>query len=1313
MASSSQTLNTNIVINAKVGNGFSDIGNTLAQIASIVQPVSDKLIDFGKQSIEVYRGYEKSMADAEVALSTTYGRNTQELSSTMSQLDAAATQWAATTIFHTDDVGNAISEAAHAGWDFNQIMNGIPAAMQLAQAGGLDLSDAVNYIVKSANGLGLEFDEDGKSLTNFIDLWTYAANSSASTVEEFGDAMLRMGSTMRFADSTEELMTLLAVTANAGAVGSDAGTLIRNSILRLAAPTDKATEAMAELGATSEETSEIMNDEALSAANAELAEAGFSAYDDKGQLKSTLETYQDLYQALGQIAGGYDKIEKNKDALKILQTVFGTRTVTEALTLLRGASEQWDGLYESMKNGEAEGYGEYASETMMNTLDGRIETFKSKIERLQQLVGESLSDPLSNAMGAIGGIVDEISNLDPGTLDVLVSGLTGVALAGPGVAIASGAFRLIGNLLSPTGAIALGVTTVAALAGAMQQVNENKIDDVFGTGTLDQTEIQSALSQMESSYDSATSTIHEFRDAVTEAANNYDTASAQLASSLTTKLISGLTLTDADQTKIEGYADTMVTSMVDAISNSAAAQMSTLNLLFGGDGEAENNPAYQDSIELLEKSMNQGIANAEALGQKLRNAITDAWKDGSLSDEERSNILGVVQDMNNEISKAQLEQTKENQYVETAKLKYKAQHASRDEIKTTAKEIQESSEKMLSDAEDQYLDSKYTLEYQWDQAIQNHEKINGDYATEARKKAVLAELDENYNAYKAQLTSGQNNMLYELWDSGLTGSGAGDAYTSLKGLASAVDQGTTSMSDAIQSYSKQFGSYSDIERSPKLQALREGLASIITGWGGYNQIAENYQALMKNGDSESVSLANRMAQVYTMDQILNNYGQQEMKDYTGGLLGFMYDKNGTLWSSNFEANEGSGSEQLNKENFDNFLSLLGITNNELNESNKSLNDSTQQTAAYKDSTEAAVTSAKEALEGANTTLEDSGKSLEENTKQTTESGAKSENAWSNLGNVLGSVLSVLNQSPKDTFAGTTSETSTAPTTATTTEGTANISISADAAQALAELQQQFSSYGFSVTIEPNLDEGAIKQPDPIPVELDPYVGGKGESAADQLAGQGVDVNVNGDTTNLQATIKAEDGQKLLSYVDGDASDLHMSIQDENGQYLLENVDGNTAALASAINAYQGRTITVNVVAHTSSVAGAVSRIGAGASGFAEGGRATEASIFGEAGPEWAIPEEHTAATASLLDQARAASGFTWPDLLSMVGASGSSDSSFSSSETDSGSSTTLIYSPTINANDSTGVAKELKDDKERFERWYEEKQRRDRLEVYA
>jgi len=48
--------------------------------------------------------------------------------------------------------------------------------------------------------------------------------------------------------------------------------------------------------------------------------------------------------------------------------------------------------------------------------------------------------------------------------------------------------------------------------------------------------------------------------------------------------------------------------------------------------------------------------------------------------------------------------------------------------------------------------------------------------------------------------------------------------------------------------------------------------------------------------------------------------------------------------------------------------------------------------------------------------------------------------------------------------------------------------------------------------------------------------------------------------------------------------------------------------------------------------------------YAEGGRADGPSVFGEAGAEWAIPEQHSARTAELLRAAANASGFTWAEL---------------------------------------------------------------------
>ena len=204
----------------------------------------------------------------------------------------------------------------------------------------------------------------------------------------------------------------------------------------------------------------------------------------------------------------------------------------------------------------------------------------------------------------------------------------------------------------------------------------------------------------------------------------------------------------------------------------------------------------------------------------------------------------------------------------------------------------------------------------------------------------------------------------------------------------------------------------------------------------------------------------------------------------------------------------------------------------------------------------------------------------------------------------------------------------------------------------------------------------------------------GEGAADkvdQLAEQGVTVTYTADTTELNAAIEAEDGQTLTQYLNGDATDLHIKIWDENGQVLTEDVTGDASALAAEIAKYNGMSIRVKIY---------------GDRLFAEGGRATSASIFGEAGPEWAIPEQHNERTADLLNAARAASGFTWGELLARFGGLNANPHHDSQP-------TNIVYSPTINANDATGVEQVLKDDKERFEKWYKDQKMRDEAEVYA
>ena len=116
---------------------------------------------------------------------------------------------------------------------------------------------------------------------------------------------------------------------------------------------------------------------------------------------------------------------------------------------------------------------------------------------------------------------------------------------------------------------------------------------------------------------------------------------------------------------------------------------------------------------------------------------------------------------------------------------------------------------------------------------------------------------------------------------------------------------------------------------------------------------------------------------------------------------------------------------------------------------------------------------------------------------------------------------------------------------------------------------------------------------------------------------------------------------------------------------------------------------------------------------AEGGRSDVAAIFGEDGPEWAIPEKHSDRTAELLNAARQASGFTWNELIARYGGLGG--------RADGVVVTIENYAPIIHADNADGVEQKLLEDKDRLKGIVSEAVRdamernalHDAIEVYA
>jgi len=225
--------------------------------------------------------------------------------------------------------------------------------------------------------------------------------------------------------------------------------------------------------------------------------------------------------------------------------------------------------------------------------------------------------------------------------------------------------------------------------------------------------------------------------------------------------------------------------------------------------------------------------------------------------------------------------------------------------------------------------------------------------------------------------------------------------------------------------------------------------------------------------------------------------------------------------------------------------------------------------------------------------------------------------------------------------------------------------------------QNASDYLIQAQVEPVVPEGAIQEAAgdaTIPAEVVPETGGETEAVA-------IPAEVTGQTE--AAADALADAQGVMDAgltADASVTGLYASAVAER------------ASAQAYLSANPGKW-KVNTV-RTGSLLGGL---------FAEGGRATVPSIFGEAGPEWAIPEEHTDRVASLFNAAREAAGFTWPELIERNGGLNAGGTM----------PTQIVYAPTIVANDASGVEQKLIEDKERLNQWWEEKKMRDDVEVFA
>ena len=194
-------------------------------------------VGFASDAVQTGMTFDASMSQVAATMGTTVDQ--------IQDLRAFAQEMGATTAFSATQAADALNYMALAGYDAETSMKMLPNVLNLAAAGGIDLAYASDMVTDASSALGLSLDETSE----LVDKMAKTSSKSNTSVAQLGEAILTVGGTAKMmAGGTTELSMALGVLADNGIKGSEGGTALRNMILSLTAPTDKAGDAIEALG---------------------------------------------------------------------------------------------------------------------------------------------------------------------------------------------------------------------------------------------------------------------------------------------------------------------------------------------------------------------------------------------------------------------------------------------------------------------------------------------------------------------------------------------------------------------------------------------------------------------------------------------------------------------------------------------------------------------------------------------------------------------------------------------------------------------------------------------------------------------------------------------------------------------------------------------------------------------------------------------------------------------------------------------------------------------------------------------------------
>lgn len=392
-----------------VGKKTTDVGKKLTKYVTV------PLVGAGTVAVKKFADVDKTMQ----LTNKTMGNTAEQAE----LLDNAMEDAAQNSTFGMSEAAQATLNFARAGLDAEEAAAALAPAMNLAagEGGNLDkVSAGLTGTIKS-------FKDSFDNTSHYADVFAAACNNSKLDVDALSNSMGVAAPIFKTAGKTvEDAALYMGVMANANIDANTSANALKTGLMRLAAPTKGARDAMEKYGISAD-----------------------AVWGKDGSMKDCVEIQKNLHESFQTLS--------EKEQLAAASAIFGKNQGAAWLALINTAPDEVENLSNSIHN--CTGLTDEMAEAMMGGFGGSLEKLKSSIDVAAKNFGESLAPSIQKVTDFIQMLTDKFNALDPQQKQMIANIAIAVAAIGPVLVI-------IGTLIGIIAKVILGIGMVSTVIGA-------------------------------------------------------------------------------------------------------------------------------------------------------------------------------------------------------------------------------------------------------------------------------------------------------------------------------------------------------------------------------------------------------------------------------------------------------------------------------------------------------------------------------------------------------------------------------------------------------------------------------------------------------------------------------------------------------------------------------------------------------------------------------------------------------------------------------------------------------------------------------